>query len=295
MAPHGTLAHVKYLQNKIKRLQNKVRILSQSRQCASCRSVSLPPTNDSPPLEAPERNAISDSNGFQTSEALEAATRVSNVLSTAAAAGDDTFSGANNLSTLATDEDNTTGLEIIEYRPEAKGRSLSANSPWLGYADELLDKIQFIRTSGTLNYTRGFCESRIREILGGVSIRNTSTSLSPLLEGPWKELRNFARITNGTGDLVESVSNVHAFQQLIFVSACVVLKVDGVEDSLIDDAIRLCTSKPKPSKSRALKSKALKEKDVLRFLKCPLWICKQINKWGELATECLFHSESNEN
>ena len=276
MAAYNTLSYIERLQNEIKYLKNEVRRLNQPHKCASCcRSVPPLVTNVLPPLKAPEDDVIGVSNGLQTVETRK----------------DDAIGGSNDAPTVEASEDDaiscSNGLQVIQYRPESGDSRLSnstKHTPSRTYADELSDKILSTDTSTTLNCTNDYCVHRIREILKGVSIRNTSISPSPSAASPWKTLKNFASIIEGTKDVAKAVEKIHAFQQLIFVSACVVLKIDGVEDPLIDDAIRLCVSK----------SKASKTLDTYAFQKCPQWIGEQISKWGDLATEYLFQSKLNE-
>ncbi|KFY96772.1 hypothetical protein V500_02322 [Pseudogymnoascus sp. VKM F-4518 (FW-2643)] len=334
MATDDPHSYVEKLQNEIDRLKSEVQRLEQPRICARCCQFAPPlfdasrddtigcsnafravetrkdDTISSSTVEAFHDDTIGGSNVFQVVETCNDDTISS---STVEASHDDTIGGSNGLQTVQAPKNDTIGfsndhqasetLQFIQYSPVRRDLRVSTSTkqtPSRKYADELSHKILSTDISASTNCVDNYCVHRIRAILRGVSTFNTSSSPRPSAEDPWQALRTFSGIIKGTEDAKKAIGKIHAFQQLIFVSACVVLKSDGVDDPLIDDAIRLCASKSKVSKSKVSKSKVSKSKvskskvsntaDTYAFEKCPQWIGEQISKWGDLATEYMFQS-----
>lgn len=137
----------------------------------------------------------------------------------------------------------------------------------------------------TLRDSKDSGESRIKAILGGVSVPDESTSLSLSAQNPLENLRNYAQITKGSKDLAKFAAEVHAFHELIFVSACEVLIFAGFNVGSVNDAMRLCLTNSK-------------DIHLYRLQKGARWVGEQIStldaEWEHLMTEYIFCCKLNE-
>jgi len=98
-------------------------------------------------------------------------------------------------------------------------------------------------------------------------------------------LRNYALITKGSKDLAEAATEVHAFQELIFISACEVLTSTAHDVESVNEAMRLCISDSS-------------ETNLYRLRKGSRWLGGQISaldaEWEHLVTEYIFSRKLNE-
>ncbi|KFY66723.1 hypothetical protein V497_00743 [Pseudogymnoascus sp. VKM F-4516 (FW-969)] len=121
--------------------------------------------------------------------------------------------------------------------------------------------------------------SRIRSILRGVSIPDASILAEPSAQDPLEILKNYGILTKGSEDLAKAAREVHAFQELIFVSACEVLISNGHNVSSINDLMKVCISDSGDT-------------HLYRIRKGSRWLGKLISSrdaaWEHLVTEYIF-------
>ncbi|OBT50573.1 hypothetical protein VE04_08575 [Pseudogymnoascus sp. 24MN13] len=238
------------LEAKVKQLETDLRRATQQiRRCDLCR-LSL--FTDNCQHEEPQQvNTIRNSSDRNSSDLQPQEPHQSN---------------SNDLPELCRDGANNSndalGLQFSFYNPKPV---ISEKSPepakrWKAHVDELVKKISTVQS--ITKHDNGYWKRRIRSILSGVSVSNGITSSSSTTEG---SLRNFARITKATKDVCDYTRQVHAFQQLIFVSACSVLIASGVETSEVNTIMRLCVTDSKGA-------------SLLRLRKGSLWINEQTSK-----------------
>ncbi|KFZ16242.1 hypothetical protein V501_02314 [Pseudogymnoascus sp. VKM F-4519 (FW-2642)] len=180
----------------------------------------------------------------------------------------------------ANNSNDALGIQFISYSPKAAKRAKPSNQKssqrWKIHADEFKKKSTVPIIT---KHDDGYWRRRIRSILSGVSVSNGITSSSSTTEG---SLRNFARITKATKDVCDYTRQVHAFQQLILVSACSVLIDSGAPTSEVDSIMRLCVSSNSTSAY------------LHRLRKGSQWANEQISSMahatlGLPATEYIFH------
>ncbi|OBT39577.1 hypothetical protein VE00_09480 [Pseudogymnoascus sp. WSF 3629] len=176
------------------------------------------------------------------------------------------------------------GLQINIYDPHTANLKAASSQPTKQKSsqtlkaniDELVGKISTAKP--ITQHTNNYWEHRIRSILSGVSVCNRVTPSSSTAEG---SLRDFARITKATEKVTEFARQVHAFQELIFVSACFVLTASGVKTSEVNSIMQLCVSDSKDAHLRRLRRGSQ-------------WANEQMSKMcptlEHLAMDYIFHS-----
>ncbi|KAL5344310.1 hypothetical protein ACLOAV_010739 [Pseudogymnoascus australis] len=168
----------------------------------------------------------------------------------------------------------TLGLQFKFYkpRPTEPTKTTKPTKPkrWKAHADELAKEIYTVKS--ITQYHDRYWEYRIRAILLGVSVCNgvTPSSSSSTAE---ESLRDFASITKFTEQVSDFTRQVHAFQQLIFASACSVLIAYGVQTSKVDSIMQLCVSNSKPDHLSRLRNGSQ-------------WVNKQTSKYCSLLQVC---------
>ncbi|KAL5346626.1 hypothetical protein ACLOAV_008333 [Pseudogymnoascus australis] len=176
--------------------------------------------------------------------------------------------------------------EYFSVRPTARVSSRSPNARkqtvcrWQSAADDLIGTITSMKEFMALRYSKETGDSLIRAILGGVSVPESS-SRSVFSQSPLEALKNYARITKGSEYVAKFAAAVHAFQELILVSACEVLVFAGYKEDSVNDAMRMCLTDSQDSHLRRLRMGAR-------------WVAEQISaldvEWGDSMTEHIFCS-----
>ena len=155
---------------------------------------------------------------------------------------------------------------------------------WKSSADDLCQTIPSMEELMTLRDSKDNGESRIKAILGGVSVHE-SKPLSRSSQSPLKALESYAEIIKGSEDVAKFAAKVHAFQELIFVSACEVLVFAGYEIDSVNDAMRLYLTNAQDA-------------HLCRLRKGARWVAELIStldtEWEHSMTEYIFNCKSND-
>ncbi|ELR08380.1 hypothetical protein GMDG_03169 [Pseudogymnoascus destructans 20631-21] len=137
----------------------------------------------------------------------------------------------------------------------------------------------------------GGLNERIKLILRGISLADAQDPLETLRQcskelgntkpqNPLELIKNYSIISNHTKRLAERARKVHAFQELIFVSACEVLLKNGYKLEVIDELMKLCISDSSTKNLERLRGGAR-------------WFCSLVSSrnaaWEHRITEHLFN------
>lgn len=252
-----------------------------------CHGDSVSNPKNVPPQEPHQVDAISDSNSPQFHEPRlvdsnnppphEPRQGNSNGLPPREPCRGDAINNLNDVLGLQIEiyDPHTAKLKAASSKPAKKKLSQTLKT----YIDELVGKIPTVQ-SITQHDPRHW-EYRIRSILSGVSVCNWAT---PSSSTPEESLRDFARVTKAMEEVTEFTQQVYAIQQLIFVSACLVLRASGVKADIVNPIMRLCISDSA-------------DLQLYRLRLSSQWINDQVSKmyatWGFLAMEYIFHGKIN--
>lgn len=184
---------------------------------------------------------------------------------------------------------NKSNLEFIHYElPAADAVQRPTRPRWMQEADILLNEIpkatEWVKTWEDRGFSsRHHNQNAIATVLGTPP---TPDSRAGALSSAFTTLncqgRNFrenlityatryAEIVRSSEATAKLATNMAAFQQLVFVSLCVILENRGIDISIVDDIMRTCISDSSSKNLKRLRSGALWVNKVITELQWRGW------------------------